>query len=133
MTGARWTLSRRASSAREARAAVRGFLADIPSTPADTDAVALVASELVSNAVLHTSDLSETIELRIDEGFGAIHIEVQDHDPTPPAPRFDALDAEGGRGLVIVDHLASRWGWDEIAGDGKQVWCDVPTRRRPSA
>ncbi|HLI74467.1 MAG TPA: ATP-binding protein [Acidimicrobiales bacterium] len=129
MKAGRWTLSSDASSVRLARDAIRDFLADTHGTRVDGDAAALIVSELVSNAIVHTDDSGATIELRIDERLGSVHIEVQDHNPRPPQPRADAVDAEGGRGLVIVDRIASRWGWDEIAGNGKQVWCDLSSRR----
>ncbi len=131
MKTGRWTLSSDASSVRLARDAIRDFLVEAQATKVDSDAAALIVSELVSNAIVHTSESSDTIELRIDERLGAVHIEVQDHDPRPPQPRAEAIDAEGGRGLVIVDHIASRWGWDEIAGNGKQVWCDLSSPRPP--
>ena len=131
MTAGRWTLNCEPSSVRHARNAIRDFLAEAHITKVDSDAAALIVSELVSNAIVHTSDAGDTIELRIDERLGTVHIEVQDHDPRPPATRVDAVDAEGGRGLVIVESIASRWGWDEIAGNGKQVWCDLSSRRRP--
>lgn len=130
MTAGRWTLNSEASSVRQARNVVRDFLAEAQLAKVDSDAAALIVSELVSNAIIHTSDACDTIELRIDERLGTIHIEVQDHDSRPPTPRVDAIDAEGGRGLVIVQSIASRWGWDEIAGNGKQVWCDLSSRRQ---
>jgi anti-sigma regulatory factor (Ser/Thr protein kinase) len=126
---ARWAFRCRASSAREARGSIRRFLADADVTEVDREDAALVVSELVSNAVLHTTDESQTIDLRVDAFPGSIHIEVQDHDPRPPTLRLGSPDADRGRGLVIVDHIASRWGWDFIAGNGKQVWCDLLEER----
>jgi hypothetical protein len=40
--------------------------------------------------------------------------------PRPPAPD---LDSEAGRGLLIVDALADRWGVDTSAGT--RVWAEV--------
>jgi anti-sigma regulatory factor (Ser/Thr protein kinase) len=133
VTPGRWTLSREASSVRQARQAIRDFLAKAHTAKVDSDAAALIVSELVSNAIIHTADSGDTIELRVDERPGTVHIEVQDHDPRPPTPRADAVDADGGRGLVIVESIASSWGWDEIAGNGKQVWCDLSSRLQPGA
>jgi hypothetical protein len=44
-----------------------------------------------------------------------------------PVPSGEAAtdDDESGRGLAIVDALASRWGVDRFEG-GKSVWFEVP-------
>ena len=125
MTEARWSLAAKTSSAKAARAAIRDFLVGSHASAEERDAVTLVANELVANAILHAAGAVGQIELRIDDRPRVIHIEVHDGDPTPPTLRQDRIDDEGGRGLVIVDHIATRWGWDDIAGDGKRVWCDV--------
>ncbi len=41
-----------------------------------------------------------------------------------PVPRQTGLDAEGGRGLALVDSLAVRWGTDS-APEGKTVWFEL--------
>jgi hypothetical protein len=57
-------------------------------------------------------------------------VEVRDSDPYPPVPTAllddDAgnLEAESGRGLLIVDALASAWG-SSPAGRGKTTWFEV--------
>jgi anti-sigma regulatory factor (Ser/Thr protein kinase) len=133
MTAARWSLGHNAASPKEARAAVRVFLAAAGLSHADRDAVELVTSELVANAILHTPHAAGAIELRLDERMGTIHIEVHDNDPRPPAIQEPITEAEGGRGLSIVDRMATEWGWEAIHGDGKLVWCDLPSRRGPVA
>ncbi len=35
-----------------------------------------------------------------------------------------ACEDESGRGMVIIDALSHRWGWEPLAG-GKVVWADV--------
>ena len=130
---ARWRLPPRASSAAEARAATRHFLASLqdrrqgerPPTAVDEEAAVLAVSELVSNAILHAGAVPGDIELRLEARAGALHIEVEDGDPRPPVRAGDNAGRDRGRGLLIVDRLASRWGWSTIAENGKAVWCDI--------
>jgi hypothetical protein len=50
-------------------------------------------------------------------------VEVQDENFRPPEPNQAGLDDESGRGLMLVDALTERWGWDLPAnGRGKIVW-----------
>jgi hypothetical protein len=39
-----------------------------------------------------------------------------------PAPRRQGSEAESGRGLAIVDSIATAWGTSAVPGDGKVVW-----------
>ena len=120
----RWELPSRAASVAEARSAARAFLAGRRPV-LDPDATLLVVSELVSNAVVHAgSDMP--VQLRIDLGADSVHIEVEDGDPNPPRQRDAGPDDAAGRGLLIVDNLADRWGWDALQAKGKRVWCDMP-------
>jgi hypothetical protein len=53
-------------------------------------------------------------------------VEVRDENVTRPAPNQPGLDDESGRGLMLVEALAERWGWDLTAnGGGKIVWAPV--------
>lgn len=133
VTAARWALPRRASSAAEARAATRWFLAslrhaapvDDPGAGVDEEAAVLAVSELVSNAVLHASAVPGDIQLCLEARGGALHVEVEDRDPRPPVVGPAATERDRGRGLLIVDRLAVRWGWSAIPDNGKSVWCDL--------
>ena len=85
---------------------------------------ALIAtSEVVTNAVEHGCP---PIELRVDRADDHVRVEVRDTSPLPPRRREDAPDASDvrGRGLVIVERLADRWGIDERI-DGKAVWFEL--------
>ncbi|MFD9647984.1 ATP-binding protein, partial [Streptomyces sp. NPDC059082] len=47
----------------------------------------------------------------------------------PPPPRPEGELADGGRGLLLVERLADRWGWyPRVGAPGKTVWaeCALP-------
>jgi len=129
VTDAHWSLPRRASSACAARSAIKEFMTDSGCSAIDTDPVVLVVSELVSNAILHAGGADQSIELMADHHGGFVHIEVHDHDPRPPETGPTPVDADRGRGLLIVDQLAHQWGWEPEQG-GKRVWCEMAVRGR---
>ncbi|MEU6377573.1 ATP-binding protein [Streptomyces sp. NPDC046909] len=92
------------------------------------DVAELLAAELVSNAVRHTTDPAA---LRVRWSAGVLWIGVWDTDQEPPEPpgKFAELtDAEDGRGLALVRACADQWGWQPQArngGRGKYVWCEL--------
>jgi hypothetical protein len=49
---------------------------------------------------------------------------VEDTSTAPPKLQPDSVDAEGGRGLVLVDTLAADWGWERTS-TGKLVWFEL--------
>ncbi|WP_176819048.1 ATP-binding protein [Quadrisphaera sp. DSM 44207] len=87
------------------------------------DDACLVLSELVGNAVRHAE--GESVQVRLRRSEGVLRIAVADGSIAPPAPRGARLDDESGRGMVIVEALSLRWGWEPSAA-GKVVWADVP-------
>ena len=103
----------------------RTFVADtLHGTPYDTigDDVALVVSELITNAVMHTR---AAVVLTLQAGDGRVRVEV--HDQLGGAfARLGGARAEGGRGLDIVATLASAWGVETVVDDGKMVWAELP-------
>jgi hypothetical protein len=58
-------------------------------------------------------------------GAAAVWVEVFDADMRLPRIRSAAETDEGGRGLYLVDQLATRWG-SRPTKDGKAVWFEVP-------
>jgi anti-sigma regulatory factor (Ser/Thr protein kinase) len=86
------------------------------------DRVLLLTSEVATNAVIHTGAM---FELRVDllESGGA-RVSVTDVSPEIPQPRRAPVDATTGRGLNLVDALASDWGVDDHL-QGKVVWFEV--------
>lgn len=83
--------------------------------------VALVTSELVTNAVRHAgSDVDVSLDLTRER----LRLEVSDLSHQPPVLRDLEAALDGGWGLHIVALLASRWGLESRA-HGKTVWCEV--------
>jgi anti-sigma regulatory factor (Ser/Thr protein kinase) len=78
-----------------------------------------VSDELVSNARRHARS-PRTCRLLVDED--RFRIEVNDSSPVPA--RIRRPDTTGGRGLLLVAQLATRWGTDCCDG-GKTVWAEL--------
>jgi anti-sigma regulatory factor (Ser/Thr protein kinase) len=100
------------------------------SWPADLrDLALLLTSELVTNALRYGN--GNGIRLTVRQTPHALRVEV--HDANPAAPRLSQnLDgtAEQGRGLHIIDSLATRWGHTPSADPaGKTVWFELHHRQ----
>lgn len=95
--------------------------------PERIDDVVLVASELVSNAVLHTAAnrVDEELDVAWEIRPGCVLIQVLDGSPDLPRRRPTNENDTRGRGLSIVAALALDWGVRRTA-NGKQVWARVP-------
>ncbi|AXL90134.1 ATP-binding protein [Streptomyces sp. CB09001] len=76
-----------------------------------TDAVVLLASELVTNAVLHcrTSYAQVGVTLTLDGPELVLEVSDPDRDRLP-RPHDSGPDEEGGRGLALVSALSDDWG-----------------------
>jgi Anti-sigma regulatory factor (Ser/Thr protein kinase) len=84
------------------------------------DRVTLIVSELYTNGLRHGEP---PIVLMLRGGGRLLRGEVTDRGGLWPRQGPADPDAEGGRGLSIVDMLAMRWGVDPVAeGSGKTVW-----------
>ena len=85
------------------------------------DDVALVVSELVTNAVVHgAGDI--TLDVVVDDD--SVLVEVSDREPHLPDQPNAALDAESGRGLLLVSRVATHWGVRRTE-PGKVVWAQL--------
>jgi hypothetical protein len=69
--------------------------------------------------------LPKQFTLRLRRGAVAVWVEVFDSDLRLPRIRSADETDEGGRGLFLVDQLASRWG-SRPTKDGKAVWFEMP-------
>lgn len=97
--------------------------------PRGTDAfesVTLITAELAANAVLHGRSPGRDFALRLvyDGERGVVRIEVSDTCPARPARVALGPDEDHGRGLILVEALAVRWGVRERGGPGKTVWAE---------
>ncbi|MFJ7180480.1 ATP-binding protein [Streptomyces massasporeus] len=86
-----------------------------------TDAIRLVVSELVTNAVLHGVG---PVTVELCHKPGSLVIGVLDRSEAMPEVDHPALGAEGGRGLGLVAFFAVRSGWEPVY-HGKRVWAEV--------
>ena len=126
----RWhhTFPGTADQVRGVRHLVRMRLPDHPDA-------ALVASELVTNAILHTrtgqpgGSFGVLIERRPN---GSARIEIEDEGGPitfgtvdAPTAEFVHQAREGGRGLALINELVTLWG---TKGDatGRTVWAELP-------
>ena len=110
-----------ASSARAARQFLRRVLGEWR-CDRTLEAVLLAANELVTNAIIHAhSEVELVVRLRAQ----VIRIEVIDAAEQVPTPRDTRDDSMGGRGLKVLDAVATRWGVDPLP-TGKRVWFEVP-------
>jgi anti-sigma regulatory factor (Ser/Thr protein kinase) len=124
-------------------ATFQGNLGDVPKArrlvrralerEADPDAldmVLILVSELVTNALVHSHG---GFRLSYRWTNGNLHVAVDDRSSTLPSSGPAAITATSGRGLDLVDHIASRWAAEPTAA-GKSVWFDVPlpARSRPA-
>jgi DNA-binding NarL/FixJ family response regulator len=107
------------TSPRAARALVRELLGS--EEIAFVESVEVVVSELVTNAITHGNS-APRIEVALTRR--SVRVAVHDDNPTPPAHRTPDVDRPGGRGLHLVDHIASRWG-SEPSDGGKVVWFEM--------
>jgi anti-sigma regulatory factor (Ser/Thr protein kinase) len=92
----------------------------------------LVMSELLTNAVQASAELTTIQIWLVVLGGTSLLIEVRDSNPEPPILKDVASDNEGGRGLLIVDALSERWGYYHPTHRSKAVWAELliplPTR-----
>jgi anti-sigma regulatory factor (Ser/Thr protein kinase) len=84
--------------------------------------VELLTSELVTNAIVHARSGPQLV---VEVGPEVVRVAVRDLSPHAPVRRLGRLDDLSGRGVVIVERLASAWGVEQDGGGGKQVWFEV--------
>jgi two-component sensor histidine kinase len=111
------------TSVPEARRFALTTFADLPAHVLDT--VALVVSELVTNALLHAKTVFE-LRLEHHEALQRIRIEVADLGSGQPEVLHPPPSQPRGRGLQIVRFLSHSWGvhWAPEA-HRKTVWAEI--------
>lgn len=125
------TIRGRPEHVSEARAFVAKALGD--GNPL-ADVAVLLASELVTNAVMHSNSRRPrgTVALLVIEMPGGLRVEVTDggSDLSTPVVKSDVYEAQG-HGLYLVQTLADQWGYvrDE-AGTTVWFWLSRAAQRR---
>ena len=115
----RTTLAATPAAARQARHLVRSLFP----RASDTFLAELLTAELVTNAVLHVGG---RVTLHAEFDGAVLHVDVEDDSSAPPVagPRDDR---GAGRGIQLVDDLATAWGV-EPRDNGKVVWFEIDLR-----
>lgn len=103
------------------RNARRLFAAHFASHPR-LDDLLLCLSEVVTNAVLHAGPPIQVLGGVVD---AKVRVEVSDGSMAAPVRRRPEHSSPTGRGLNLLDSLASDWGV-EITSSGKTVWFEIP-------
>ena len=124
-SGARWVcLPATAESPYRSRQFVREALLEWSLRDLLDDATLLV-SELTSNALMH-AHTPMVVGASWSPAAGVLRISVHDDDGAHPVVRHPDAHATSGRGLEILEHVASRWGVTH-ENDGKVVWFELHT------
>jgi anti-sigma regulatory factor (Ser/Thr protein kinase) len=93
----------------------------------------LLVGELFSNSLRHSGSSApgETVTVAVKTVNDVIRVEVTDRSgPGVPEPRPAGSDAEDGRGLHLVTHLAVRWGWRRRGGR-TVTWFEIQALLQP--
>lgn len=114
-----------------ARAAASGRCDGLELGTSLCETLALLVSEVVSNAVLHSSAPPDTpIVLTTSVTEDTVRVTVTDTgDGFVPRPRKPEM-TQGGYGLYILEKTVRRWGVDRVGGT--RVWFELPRTARSS-
>ncbi|GAA4990850.1 ATP-binding protein [Kineococcus glutinatus] len=86
------------------------------------DDAELAVTELVTNVVIHART---DMVVRVVPADGGARVEIHDGSPVMPTPGLARSTAASGRGLLLVEVLAQRWGAEPVPGGGKRVWFEI--------
>lgn len=88
----------------------------------DVDVLALLVSEVATNALLHGRG---EVRLSVMRRAGCLRVEVADGSDRMPVRREATPMAEGGRGIALLDALSAAWGAQASPPQGKVVWFEL--------
>ncbi|MER6339306.1 ATP-binding protein [Streptomyces tendae] len=97
----------------------------IPYGSTVSDTAALLVAELAANAVTHGRVPGRDIEVLLRLDAYMLRIDVSDSRGERRPTVMAALEAEHGRGLVLVEALADRWGVLDRVPVGKTVRAEL--------
>ncbi|MFJ9672067.1 ATP-binding protein [Streptomyces sp. NPDC101221] len=124
----RFELAAHPGSPSQARRLTRARLSGWAVCEDTCDTAALVVSELVTNAIVHTASRHIVCELHDADDLVRIAVRDEGCAPGQPHPSADQQpEDEHGRGLILVDALCDAWGAHE-QGPGLLVWAELPRR-----
>ena len=107
-----------------ARQQLRELLHDWSSAD-QVDSAVLLLSETLTNVLVHTdADALLLAEVRGEPGDRRMRVEVTDTSDDLPHKRRPGELASSGRGLMLIELLANRWGVDP-RGKGKSIWFEL--------
>ncbi|MGW0593568.1 ATP-binding protein [Streptosporangium sp. NPDC002607] len=94
--------------------------------------VLLLLSEVVTNSVVHSDSgraPGGSLTVCLGLGGGMVHAEVIDDGSATSLPfvRATDFDSDGGRGLLLVETMATAWGTHHDPEAGTAVWFHLPT------
>lgn len=112
------------ASARAARRHVRDTVQPWGLSPEAVDDLELITGELVANALEHTDSRTITVTCGLTAEAAAVGVTDEGESGVAVVPEVPRSEQENGRGLLITDALAARWG-SLRTGEGLTVWAEV--------
>ena len=110
------------TSVGSARRFVRDVLMSRRVSDGVVSTVELLTSEVVTNAIIHARSGPQ---LAVEVKDKVVRVAVRDSSPEVPVRRLGRLDDLSGRGVIIVEELASAWGVERERSGAKRVWFEV--------
>jgi len=106
--------------------AARRFVRDVLTSRQVSDGVVetveLLTSEVVTNAIVHGRSGPQ---LAVEVDGDVVRVAVGDLSPELPVRRPGYIDDVSGRGVIIIEELASAWGVERDGNGSKRVWFEV--------
>ena len=109
----------------ELRRWAHSWMQQNPTDGVDPDSVVMSMTELVTNSIKHGAG-PVYVELTADSDN--LLLVVSDSSEDMPIRPEIAVDAETGRGILILESLTTRWGVRPDPTGGKTVWCEFASR-----
>ncbi|MEA2376469.1 MAG: hypothetical protein QOD13_376 [Thermoleophilaceae bacterium] len=88
--------------------------------------VALMLSEFVANAVQHGgASADQVVQVKVSSTRRRLRVEVVDPGWGGAEPVRPIRHADGGYGLLLIEHLSSGWGREPTANGGSLAWFEL--------